>query len=629
MENSETNELSPKKSAFFFSHFFMFIILVIVAIIVLVSVTAGKVSAGPFRSNDDDFDFSSVPYYISQLSDIHLANGYPEVREHIRDVFQYVNDIIKPDLLVITGDITDATNTSNFFEKRSQYRESWDEYHHLLDETGLFRTRIIEIPGNHDLYNIESEDSPSNYYPQYVHYDFSSIHVQSTTVDNKYNFIQVNPVKFPYSSAPIGMLPYTSTDIVNEIEKQFKDNYINIILNHYPHFMTWTAHPSKMEEVYSRAHFFLTGHIHPSSSQLIHYGDVVEAITPASKYSDYSGVLTCEKGAYIYHPIKITQELPFILITYPVPLEQVSPVQIFNKNQFPIRALGFSNDNLELEVYIDDNLIGRLSFAQSIKENVGLYSLNVEVPNGKHSLRIEGDCHYKMTFFVGNESPTISEQSQNFFSPRFVFGVVPTIAFLILLRFIPFWKCCQGKLDDYYNFMYYGDGDIKWYQQLYLGPLYMICRLRKVPLYVYFVLLFLFLWYLPFPFYFAKIESKTSALWFWGYVADDNAFQFNILLWILMLYYLIFLFPMIDLCSIIYEHHRFFAVHIVEFVLFSISIIAGIIIWIIVTVVAGGAFSVFTSILFYIAVLSYIFVIVLLILSRRKNKISGSAEPPY
>ena len=113
MENSETNELSPKKSAFFFSHFFMFIILVIVAIIVLVSVTAGKVSAGPFRSNDDDFDFSSVPYYISQLSDIHLANGYPEVREHIRDVFQYVNDIIKPDLLVITGDITDATNTSN------------------------------------------------------------------------------------------------------------------------------------------------------------------------------------------------------------------------------------------------------------------------------------------------------------------------------------------------------------------------------------------------------------------------------------------------------------------------------------------------------------------------------------
>lgn len=363
-----------------------------------------------------------------------------------------------------------------------------------------------------------------------------------------------------------------------------------------------------------------------------------------------------------------------------------------------MRVIAFSNKKLNLNLYIDDRLIGKLNYDRTLKEHVDLYSCEVtsNLPFGKHSLKIEGDCHYDMNFFIGDETPKMKETINKFFTPQFFFGAVGALSFLILIRLIPFWLLCNEILDKYENYMYYGravtnieleellkskelkdlnsnqqrsssensissengnrkeselkENDelsieneensetrenfndekyfIKWYRQIYLGPLYMICRLRKVPLSIYIVLVVMFVWYIPLPFYFTKIESKLATLWCWGYISDNKLFKFNTPLWFLMLYDLMLLFPLIDIAGMAYEHKRWLPIHIVEMILFCIVMLIALVAWIVVLDVAGGLFTIFTSFMLYFALFGVIFVFCRIFV-KKKMKVRKDFESSY
>ncbi|OHS97690.1 hypothetical protein TRFO_36058 [Tritrichomonas foetus] len=636
MEDKSERHYSPQKLPIFFAHCFMFLVILVVTLITMLSLFVRKTNFGPIISSNETLDFSTIPDYFVQFSDIHLTHVNPERTKHVITLFKYTKQVINPELLIFTGDIADASVTGSFFEIRKQDKRSWDTYLDVLSKSGLDQDcDIIDIPGNHDLYNIESEQSSSNYFPKYAHYQVTSMNVQSIVIKNKYNFIAVNPVSFPYISAPLGMMPFTPTDILDEMEKQLKDkkNYTNIIISHYPHFSTWTAHPNRMRDIYSKAQFFLCGHTHPSNAQIMHYGEVISVVTSPGSYSNNFGLVTIEKGAIIYHQITVNVDddpefNDYLAVTYPIPLQQLSRDQVFNKNQFPVRALGFSSKDLNLKLYIDDQLVGNMNLINRVKSNVGLYSYDVDVPDGQHKLKIEGDLTKEFEFFVGSKSPTIKESSNSVFTPYFFMGGVGALSFLILIRLIPFWLLCKEKLTEFEDFMFYGEGDIKWYHQMYLGPLYMICRLRKVPKSIYFTLIFMFVWYIPLPFYFTKIESKLATLWCWGYMSENTLFKFNTPLWFLLFYYLMVLLPLIDISGLAFEHTPLMVIHKVEFVLFCICIGIVFIAWILITTVAGGAFTVFTSFMLYFVVFAIVFIFCKIFI-RPKIAVSSAAEPSY
>lgn len=699
-ESNENNELSIQCLPFFFSHFFMFIIILICTLIGIIC--SNYQTVGPFHSANETLDFSpsylsptiEYPYYFSQLSDIHLTHGFPDRTKHILNVFTSLSNKIKPKLVILTGDITDASDSSKFLQPRKQYKLNWDEYNATLHQSGLLQiSKILEIPGNHDIYNIESESSTQNYFPKYTQQKIESMNAQSYLIDNQFNFVMINPVKFPYLSAPLGMIPYTSTSILKEFEKHFitdDPNISNIIISHYPHTSTWTAHPNLMKQIYSKGRLFLSGHLHPDKCLVLHYGNLLSAITSPG-YGDYTGLITIEKKmSIVYHQINPQQKEPIIVVSYPVPIEQLSNDQVFNIRNFPVRVIGFSNQPLDLNLFIDDVSIGKLSFNRTLNEGVTLYSceVNSNLNFGRHSLKIEGDSKYKMDFYIGEESPKMKETINKFFTPQFFFGAVAAISFLILIRLIPFWLLCGDILDRYENYMYYGkavtnrelarifkskelkdinsnaqrssseisissenakktendelsieneensetnssknndnfDGDktfnIKWYHMIYLGPLHMICRLRKVPLSIYIVLIIMFVWYIPLPFYFTKIESKLATLWCWGYISDNKLFKYNTPLWFLLFYDLMLLFPLIDIAGMSYEFEKLLILHKIEMVLFCIVMLIAIVAWIVVCDVAGGFFSIFTSFMLYFALFGVIFVFCRIFINKKKK----------
>ena len=696
-DSSEQKTLSIQYLPFFFSHFFMLIIIIIATIIGIVC--ANYQTAGPFYSSNETLDFSpsfnspslEYPYFFSQLSDIHLTHAHSTRTKHILEILTGIANRIKPYLVIITGDIADASDSSTFLQPRKQYKLNWDEYNKTLHESGILKvSQIFEVPGNHDIYNVEWETSEKNYFPKYTQHKVQSMNVESFLIEGQFNFISINPVKFPYISAPLGMMPYTSTSVLNEFETHFiNDNpsVSNIIISHYPHYSTWTAHPSKMEKIYSKARLFLSGHFHPRTKEIVHYGKLLHVVTPPTGYTDYSGLITIEKkSAIVYHQINALQDDPIIVVTYPVPIEQLSNDQVFNKKKFPVRVISFTSNVLNLELYIDNNLIGKLNYNKALKNNVLLYScdLKSDLAEGKHTLKIEGDAHHEMEFFIGEKSPKITETMMSYFTPHFFFGSVAAISFLILIRLIPFWLLCNDTLDKYENYMYYGkavsnrelekifkkeaelkdlnagsisksqkndsdksvssegatvqndedeeevndDVKIKWYHQIYLGPLYMICRLRKTPLSIYIVLIILFIWYIPLPFYFTKIESKLAILWCWGYISDSKLFQFNTPLWFLLLYDLMLLFPLIDVAGMMYEGESLLLVHKIEFALLCIVMAIAIVAWVAVLYVAGGAFSIFTSFMLYFALFGVIFIFCRVFI-HQKEKLRIIAESSY
>lgn len=60
-------------------------------------------------------------------------------------------DIIKPPLVLASGDLTDAKTSDNIGSK--QYRKEWEHYNNILQDTNVLKkTEWLDIRGNHGLY---------------------------------------------------------------------------------------------------------------------------------------------------------------------------------------------------------------------------------------------------------------------------------------------------------------------------------------------------------------------------------------------------------------------------------------------------------------------------------------------
>ena len=57
-------------------------------------------------------------------------------------------DIIKPEIVLVTGDLTDAKNKD--LTGSMQYRDEWEVYQKFLEETKVAKKYIwLDIKGNH------------------------------------------------------------------------------------------------------------------------------------------------------------------------------------------------------------------------------------------------------------------------------------------------------------------------------------------------------------------------------------------------------------------------------------------------------------------------------------------------
>jgi hypothetical protein len=193
----------------------------------------------------------------------------------------------------------------------------------------------------------------------------------------------------------------------------------------------------------------------------------------------------------------------------------------------------------------------------------------------------------------------------SFMTPTMFFAVVPVLIVLCLLKLLPWWFFLSEKIEEFDRYMNCGEGDVKWYHQLWLGPLYLWSRFRKVPLVMSIWLGALLIWYLPLPYYITKIEGVVQGVWCWGVIANGELFKFNTPLWFTAVFLLMMELPLLCITGTVYERNRLCLAQKIEIGLFVVPLVLVVLMLFVVLIVTGGAFSFFTSPALYVLIATY------------------------
>ena len=618
---------------YFFSHWFSFLL---IAIIVLISIVASNsISAGPYRSASVASPFTKDPAYFVQFSDIHMTHAVPERTERLSRIMSNVRTKLDPRLTVITGDVTDATATTRLLEVRKPHLENWQEYQRAL-ESSNYKTQdseVLEVAGNHDYYNVPSVDSEKNYFRKFAKYGKENLtvnHFDYNLGAHSVRIVSVNPVKLPSSTVPLGMMPYVERDVLDDVEAQINTNGVSVIATHYPFSTLWGSRSSSgksIKTVFEGAKLMITGHLHSVEGNVQHFGKLLAIVSPAERISDRVGVVSIEDAGVMWHSVDPAVD-DVVLVTYQFPMDQVSPSHVFNLREFPVRMVSFTDQELDIEVFIDGKSQGTATVVKQLEgyNSTYLYSLNVKVADGKHVLSIKGGTLKEFEFFVGEESPKVRHSLFLAFTPTFFLAAVSVSIVLCLLKVVPWWMCMADTLDRYATFMFGGDGDFPWYKNFYLGPLYHWSRVRYVPKSMWIVFGVMLVWYLPIPLYFTKIDTVTATLWVWGYIANGQLFKYNATLWLLMCYYLFVFLPLVDVASTFYEWPKLCPAQIVEIALFSLCLFILFGVYIAVLDAAGSVFTIFTSLSLYVLIAEYAYIYAQSIVDYRKRQSNTTQE---
>jgi Calcineurin-like phosphoesterase len=132
--------------------------------------------------DDDDDNDDTSPVVFVQFTDIHQSRGSGTGEGNYINWYnslEYVYDVIQPDFVVSTGDLTDGYGPSG------QAQADWDDYRNAILDAGFDTSNYHDLPGNHD-----GHDDPG--FPFYLANSISGALMHSWTVDrdgDSYGFI--------------------------------------------------------------------------------------------------------------------------------------------------------------------------------------------------------------------------------------------------------------------------------------------------------------------------------------------------------------------------------------------------------------------------------------------------------
>lgn len=362
-----------------------------------------------------DHQFKDLVWFL-QITDLHISHTAPAREKDLREFCDTYVDIIKPDAVLVTGDITDGRKPNTTFDSGPQLSE-WLAYSRAVTDSGVLnRTNWLDIRGNHDNFNVMRPEDSNILYRQYSirgkeHSRNYEVTIQSKDGKN-YTFIAVDEVQTPGLKIPLNFIGIVKDQDLKEL-KRFKDlaeernSQYKVWFAHYP--TSSIASPNEgLRNIIDGP--YLCGHFHTIGNLVLKMHATQQPGFAEVELGDWKYNRRLRLAAIDHQLFSLVdvpfRQFPIALMTNPKNAEFSMPKyepagRILNSTH--IRVIAFSNVSISnVKLNIDGQLIGDMEHSSgplyTIKWNPRDYK------SGLHHVAIrvidsEGkDITYKQTF---------------------------------------------------------------------------------------------------------------------------------------------------------------------------------------------------------------------------------------
>lgn len=333
---------------------------------------AGTRSRNSLQLGDD---FNHLHWFV-QISDIHLSVYADKKRS--TDLLQFCQenlDIIKPEVVLLTGDITDAKHENK--EGSTQYKDEWKQYDYVLRQSGILEKTVwLDTRGNHDAFDVPYLTSNTNYFKIYsprnkadeTHGTLSYHYLHKTNDGDQTSFISVDACPNPGPKRPFNFFGLVYESEFNQLKEFIKDasdsNQI-IFFGHYPTSTIGSPQPG-IRQLLGHGAVYLCGHLHTMAGLVPNMYAIQQTGYLELELGDWKDerlyrVLAVDHSLISFVDLKLNQ-WPIILIMNPKDSQFMIPDhestdQIGNSTH--IRILTFSQGKIKtVRVKINDVFVG-------------------------------------------------------------------------------------------------------------------------------------------------------------------------------------------------------------------------------------------------------------------------------
>ncbi|KAM3181446.1 hypothetical protein ACTXT7_014365 [Hymenolepis weldensis] len=211
----------------------------------------------PLRKESDD----SVPdntnnriFWFLQFSDLHLSQfGDSGRTPDFRKVCNSHIKIIKPDIVLVTGDITDAKYPK--FKGSQQFKKEWIAYNQIIKESGVTKDVIwLDLRGNHgSKYSVTGRNFTNSYM------------ITHRKPFGTYAFIAVDACPTPGLKRPFNFFGLVTEDLSRSLRTfstMAEENNQTFWFGHYPTSTIVSPGFDLRKLIGETAYCYLCGHLH-------------------------------------------------------------------------------------------------------------------------------------------------------------------------------------------------------------------------------------------------------------------------------------------------------------------------------------------------------------------------------
>ncbi|XP_077965818.1 transmembrane protein 62-like [Styela clava] len=223
-----------------------------------------------WRSMNEPYpkDTTDNLFWFVQVSDIHISKFWELERgPEFKDFCTTTLGIIKPGVVLVTGDLTDAKSKNKVDSE--QYEEEWKTYSKIIEETKVTEKYVwLDIRGNHDAFDVSKINDPKS--NPYLKYSGDKGKLSSNVYKiikpyGTYSFIPVDATMIPGPRRPYNFAGYLTEERMKKLEKfklETAGSNSTIWYSHYPTSSITSASPGIANLVGQRGGVYLSGHLH-------------------------------------------------------------------------------------------------------------------------------------------------------------------------------------------------------------------------------------------------------------------------------------------------------------------------------------------------------------------------------